>query len=90
MFKIVKQKSPIPVFVMIRPRGGDFLYSAAEFEVMKQDLNLFKEAGANGVVFGILTRCCDFNTLIIIIGHKVRIIMNLCSCSKDILLKTFR
>ncbi|CAH3178170.1 unnamed protein product [Porites lobata] len=55
MFKIIKEKSPIPVFVMIRPRGGDFLYSAAEFEVMKEDLKLFKEAGANGVVFGILT-----------------------------------
>ena len=67
MFKIIKEKSPIPVFVMIRPRGGDFLYSAAEFEVMKQDLKLFKEAGANGVVFGILTRCCDFNIILIII-----------------------
>lgn len=67
MFKIIKEKSPIPVFVMIRPRGGDFLYSAAEFEVMKEDLKLFKEAGANGVVFGILTRSCDFNIILIII-----------------------
>lgn len=57
MFRIIKQRSPIPVFVMIRPRGGDFLYTENEFEVMKEDVKIFKEAGADGVVFGILTRC---------------------------------
>jgi len=41
---------------MIRPRGGDFLYSEAEFEVMKEDVKVLKEAGADGMVFGILTR----------------------------------
>lgn len=56
MLKVIKQKSPIPVFVMIRPRGGDFLYTEEEFEVMKEDLKILKEAGADGVVFGILTR----------------------------------
>lgn len=56
MLRIIKQKSPIPVFVMIRPRGGDFLYTEEEFEVMKEDLKVLKEAGADGVVFGILTR----------------------------------
>ncbi|XP_058973477.1 copper homeostasis protein cutC homolog isoform X1 [Pocillopora verrucosa] len=55
MFRIIKQRSPIPVFVMIRPRGGDFLYTEDEFEVMKEDVKIFKEAGADGVVFGILT-----------------------------------
>ncbi|HSN50749.1 MAG TPA: copper homeostasis protein CutC [Bacteroidales bacterium] len=44
----------IPLFVMIRPRGGDFLYSDLEFEIMKKDLLLAKELGADGVVFGIL------------------------------------
>ena len=56
MLKIIKQNSPIPVFVMIRPRGGDFLYSEAEFKVMQEDIKLFKDAGADGIVFGILTR----------------------------------
>ena len=54
--RIIKQRSPILVFVMIRPRGGDFLYSEDEFEVMKEDIKVMKEAGADGVVFGILTR----------------------------------
>jgi copper homeostasis protein len=42
------------LFVMIRPRGGDFLYSSDEFEIMKSDIRMAKELGADGVVFGIL------------------------------------
>lgn len=44
----------IPVFPIIRPRGGDFLYSDEEFSVMKQDILFCKEAGSEGVVIGIL------------------------------------
>ena len=40
--------------VMIRPRGGDFLYSELEFSIMKMDIVESKRAGADGVVFGIL------------------------------------
>lgn len=45
----------LPINVMIRPRGGNFVYTFAEFEQMKQQLLLFKEAGAHGFVFGCLT-----------------------------------
>lgn len=45
----------IPVHVIVRPRGGDFLYSEAEFVSMLEDVRLLKEAGAAGVVFGCLT-----------------------------------
>jgi len=41
--------------VMIRPRGGDFLYSDVEFEQMKHEICFARECGADGVVFGLLT-----------------------------------
>lgn len=41
--------------VIIRPRGGDFLYSALEMERMKEDILMCKELGVDGVVFGCLT-----------------------------------
>ena len=44
----------IPVHSMIRPRGGDFLYNAGEFRAMERDIDLAKNAGAAGVVLGIL------------------------------------
>jgi copper homeostasis protein len=45
----------IDVYPIIRPRGGDFLYTDLEFELMKKDILLCKEAGCDGVVIGILT-----------------------------------
>ena len=44
----------IPVFVLIRPRKGDFMYSDEEFELMKQDIVKFKEMGCKGIVSGVL------------------------------------
>ena len=41
---------------MIRPRTGDFLYSDAELCVMEEDIETFKSAGADGVVFGTLEK----------------------------------
>ena len=44
----------IPVFILIRPRAGDFIYSDEEFELMKQDIVKFKEIGCKGIVSGVL------------------------------------
>jgi copper homeostasis protein len=44
----------IPVFVLIRPRAGDFLYSDAEFDAMKEDILFCKERRAKGIVTGLL------------------------------------
>lgn len=41
---------------MIRPRTGDFLYSDFELQVMLEDIRVFKEHGAQGVVFGVLAK----------------------------------
>ncbi|MDA0194903.1 MAG: copper homeostasis protein CutC [Bacteroidetes bacterium] len=46
----------IDLFIMIRPRDGDFLYSAKEFEIMADDIAIAKELGADGVVFGMLKK----------------------------------
>ncbi len=44
----------IDIYVMIRPRGGDFVYTQSEFEQMKSHILMFKKHGINGFVFGIL------------------------------------
>ena len=45
----------VSVHVLIRPRVGDFVYTDDEFEIMKRDIAVAKELGADGVVIGILT-----------------------------------
>jgi copper homeostasis protein len=59
--KTVREKITIPVFPIIRPRGGDFLYNDEEFEVLKKDILLCKELGFEGLVTGILLKdgCLD-------------------------------
>jgi copper homeostasis protein len=54
LISTVRHKLDVDLYVMIRPRGGDFCYSPEEFETMEKDVLMAKELGANGVVFGIL------------------------------------
>jgi copper homeostasis protein len=54
MINLCKESLEIPVFPIIRPRGGDFLYTDEEFQVMKQDILFCKQSGCEGVVMGIL------------------------------------
>lgn len=52
--KAVRKSITIDLNVMIRPRGGNFVYTAEEFAMMKQEIEAIKGTGANGFVFGIL------------------------------------
>ncbi|MEO6582866.1 MAG: copper homeostasis protein CutC [Ferruginibacter sp.] len=52
--KTARQKVSIQLFPIIRPRGGDFFYTADEFAIIKNDVIFCKEAGCDGVVIGIL------------------------------------
>src|SRR5690606_39020584 len=54
MLKVLKSEIDIPIFVMIRPRGGDFVYSEKELVVMKRDIEILGALGADGFVFGAL------------------------------------
>lgn len=54
--KAAREKLQIDLYVMIRPRGGDFLYSDDDFEIMKNDAAICKQLGCDGIVTGILTK----------------------------------
>jgi copper homeostasis protein len=54
MITKTREHTSIGLFVMIRPRGGDFCYSEIEFEIMKEDVKTAALLGADGVVAGIL------------------------------------
>jgi copper homeostasis protein len=56
MLATVRKEISIGLQVMVRPRGGDFCYSALEFEVMKRDILMAKQLRADGIVLGILRR----------------------------------
>lgn len=61
LISLVKKQVNIDLFVMIRPRGGDFFYSQSEINVMKADIKVAKDLGANGIVLGILQKNGEVN-----------------------------
>ena len=54
--KVALSTLKIPVFPIIRPRGGDFYYTPDEIEVIKEDIKVCKSLGTKGVVLGLLTK----------------------------------
>jgi copper homeostasis protein len=54
LMHVVRQRVPLPIFAMIRPRAGDFVYSGAEFQLMQRDIETAGGLGMNGIVVGIL------------------------------------
>jgi copper homeostasis protein len=57
-----RDKLQIQLNVIIRPRGGDFLYSGVEFDVMERDIGACRKLGVDGVVIGLLTADGDIDT----------------------------
>src|SRR6478609_9082900 len=57
----VRTELNIKMNVMIRPRGGDFVYTNAEFEQMKAEIEQFKKINVDGFVFGILNKDNSFD-----------------------------
>jgi copper homeostasis protein len=54
LFELVKEVTDMKIHVLIRPRAGDFCYSDYEFQLIRREVELFKQAGADGVVIGVL------------------------------------
>jgi len=55
LIRAVREAADLEVFVLIRPRGGDFCYSEAELDIMRRDIAQAAELGIDGVVLGALT-----------------------------------
>src|SRR5689334_14229162 len=53
--KVIRRGLKIGLQVIIRPRGGDFLYDEHEIEIMREDIRIAKDLGADGIVIGCLT-----------------------------------
>lgn len=74
MIRIISERCQVKVFVMIRPRGGDFCYSPAEIEIMEADIRAAAGCGAAGVVFGALTEsglfCPDTNKRLVSVAKE--------------------
>jgi len=54
LLRAVRSRIKIGIHVMIRPRGADFLYSEDELSIMRDDIAVAAQSGADGVVFGLL------------------------------------
>lgn len=54
LYKEIRKYTDIPIHVLLRPRFGDFCYSAYEVSVIEEEIVRFRELGANGIVIGAL------------------------------------
>lgn len=55
LYNRIREQTDIPIHILIRPRFGDFLYSEEELRVILEDIRLFRNCNANGIVIGCLS-----------------------------------
>ena len=79
LFRQVQRDIPVKTNILIRPRFGDFLYSKEELEQMCEEIRMYRELGANGVVIGALTPDGDLDM------EKMRRLMD-CAGTMDVTL----
>jgi copper homeostasis protein len=63
MMRQARVTADIGLHVIVRPRGGDFLFDDDEFAIMRSDIETAKAEGADGVVIGLLTRAGEVDTV---------------------------
>jgi copper homeostasis protein len=56
LLRAVRAQLQIPIYSMVRPRAGDFVYSSSEFAEMKRSIASAKDSGMDGIVLGVLTK----------------------------------
>jgi copper homeostasis protein len=56
LMREVRERVRVPVFAMIRPRAGDFVYSPSELQQMRRDVAAVKRSGMDGIVLGLLSK----------------------------------
>lgn len=77
------QQGTLPTYVLVRARGGDFVYSDVEIDIMLQDIAEFSEIGVNGFVIGALTTASELDL------PNLRILMAACQDSEVTLHRAF-
>jgi copper homeostasis protein len=75
LIKQVIETLSIPVFILIRPRSGNFTYSKEEFNIMKKDIEICKELGCSGIVSGVLKT--DFSIDVLLTRELVELAKSL-------------
>lgn len=61
LYEEIRRVSDIRIHALIRPRFGDFCYTDHEFEIIRNEVKMFRKLGAEGVVIGILTKDGNLN-----------------------------
>ena len=54
LFEVIRRQTTIPIHALIRPRFGDFCYTPYELEEIREEVAMYRELGAEGVVIGVL------------------------------------